>query len=297
MGWNRSLALKLFSTRHALGVFVSFVLAGTSSAPHAGDRLLATGGLTQIEGSGGGGLVPWALITGLETEDQIGASAFCTDVAPRDFTLESCGLAAAVHNRLELSLARQHLSLGDTAPGDTLSQTIVGAKLRILGDAIIDQDSYWPQLSLGVQYKHNSNYAPIPRLLGAAHADGTDVYAAATKVWLAGPFGRTWVADVTLRGTEANQLGLLGFGGDRGGYHLVPEGSLGVFLTDNIAFGAEERHKHNDLSSFRENDFRDLFLAWWPTKHFAATLAYADLGNIANKPSQSGAYASIQTSW
>jgi hypothetical protein len=241
--------------------------------------------------------VPWALITGLETGDQVGGSAYCTDVAPSDFTLESCGLAVGIQNRLELSVAREHLGLGHTAPGDTLSQTIVGAKLRLLGDAVIDQDSFWPQLALGVQYKRNSNFDPIPKALGAAHADGTDVYAAATKVWLAGPFGRTWLADLTLRGTEANQLGLLGFGGDRGGYHLVPEASLGVFLTDNIAFGAEDRHKHNDLSSFRENDFRDLFLAWWPTKHFAATLAYADLGNIANESSQSGAYVSIQSSW
>jgi hypothetical protein len=273
------------------------VLSGASPAPHAGDRLLATGGLTQIEGSGGGGLVPWALITGLGTADQTGASAFCTDVAPSDFGLESCGLAVGIQDRLELSVAREHLSLGRTAPGDTLSQTIVGAKLRLIGDAIIDQDSFCPQLAVGVQYKRNSNYAPIPRLLGASHADGTDVYAAATKVWLAGPFGRTWIADLTLRETEANQLGLLGFGGDRGGYHLVPEASLGVFLTDDVAFGAEERHKHNDLSSFRENDFRDLFLAWWPTKHFSATLAYADLGNIANKPSQSGPYVSIQSSW
>jgi len=283
--------------RQALGLLVLGGLAGPSPALHAGDRLLATGGLTQIEGSGGGGLVPWALITGLETEDQVGGSAFCTDVAPSDFTLESCGLAFGIHNRLELSVAREHLSLGETAPGDTLSQTIIGAKLRLFGDAIIDQDSVWPQLALGVQYKRNSNYDPVPKSLGAAHADGTDFYAAATKVWLAGPFGRTWIADLTLRETEANQLGLLGFGGDLGRYHLVPEGSLGVFLTDTIAIGAEDRHKHNDLSSFRENDFRDLFIAWWPTKHFAATLAYADLGNIANKPSQSGAYVSMQSSW
>jgi hypothetical protein len=198
---------------------------------------------------------------------------------------------------LELSAAREHLSLGDTAPGTTLSQTIIGAKLRLLGDVVIDQDTLWPQIALGVQYKRNGSFDVLPKLLGASHADGVDVYAAATKLWLAGPFGRTWIADLTLRETEANQLGLLGFGGDLGGYHLVPEGSLGVFLTDNIVFGAEERHKHNDLSSFRENDFRDLFVAWWPTKHFSATLAYADLGNIANKPSQSGPYVSLQSIW
>jgi hypothetical protein len=297
VGWNRPFALKRLGIREVLRWCALGILASVGQSVRAGDRLLATGGVTQIEGSGGGGLVPWALITGLGTEDQTGGSAFCTDVAPSDFTLESCGLALGFDDRLELSVAREHLSLGSTAPDTTISQTIIGAKLRLLGDAVFDQDSLWPQLALGVQYKRNGSFNILPKLLGATHAVGTDVYLAATKVWLSGLFGHTWLADLTLRETEANQLGLLGFGGDLGAYHLVPEGSLGVFLTDNLVLGAEERDKHNDLSSFRENDFRDLFLAWWPTKHFSATLAYADLGNIANKAAQSGPYVSLQASW
>jgi hypothetical protein len=295
--WYWSISLERRNAWEALRYCVLGLLGCFSLSSEAGDRLLATGGVTQIEGSGGGGLVPWALITGLETEDRIGGSAFCTDVDPSDFTLESCGLAVGFRNRLELSVAREHLSLGSTAPDTTISQTIIGAKLRLLGDAVFDQDNLWPQLAIGVQYKRNGSFDAVPKALGATHADGTDVYIAATKVWLAGPFGRTWIADLTLRETEANQLGLLGFGGDLGAYHLVPEGSLGMFVTDNLVFGAEERHKHNDLSSFRENDFKDLFLAWWPTKYLSATLAYADLRNIANRAAQSGPYVSIQASW
>jgi hypothetical protein len=268
-----------------------------SPALRAGDRLLATGGVTQLEGSGGGGLVPWALITGLGTEQQIGGSGFCTDVAPSHFNLESCGLALGLYDRLELSVAREHLSLGSTAPGSTLSQTILGAKLRLTGDAVIDQDSLWPQLALGVQYKRNSEFDSIPRLLGARHEAGTDVYIAATKLWLAGPLGRTWLADLTLRETDANQLGLLGFGGDLGGYHLEPEASLGMFLTDDIMAGAEDRRKPNNLSVFRENEFKDLFIAWWPIKYLSLTAAYASLGNIANQGGQRGIYASLQASW
>lgn len=44
-------------------------------------------------------------------------------------------------------------------------------------------------------------------------------HATATKVWLDGPLEHTWLADLMLRVSEANQLGLLGFGGDRGSYH------------------------------------------------------------------------------
>ena len=53
--------------------------------PEPGGRLLATGGVTQIEGTGGGGLVPWALITGYGTRDQVSATAFYTVADPTDF--------------------------------------------------------------------------------------------------------------------------------------------------------------------------------------------------------------------
>jgi hypothetical protein len=263
----------------------------------AGDRLLATGGLMEIEGSAGGGLTPWALIAGLDTDEEIGANGFCTRVSPEDFVLESCGVAVGIRNRLELSVARQHFDLESTVPGNTISQTIVGAKLRVLGDAVIDQDHWWPQIALGLQWKHNSDFDIVPKLVGARHADGLDYYLAATKLWLAGPLGLSWIADVTLRATEANQLGLLGFGGDLGGYHPEAEGSLGVFLTDELVLGGEYRQKPNNLSAFREQDFKDAFLAYFPVKYVSITGAYAYLGNIANKPSQGGPYLSLQLSW
>jgi hypothetical protein len=263
----------------------------------AGSRLLATGGVMELEGSAGGGLTPWALIAGLGSDTQVGASGYCTRVNPQDFTLESCGVALGLANRAELSVARQHFDLGTTVPGQTISQTIVGAKLRVLGDAVVDQDRWWPQLAIGAQWKHNSDYDLVPKLLGARHADGIDYYVAATKVWLSGPLGLAWLADLTLRATEANQMGLLGFGGDLGGYHLTAEGSLGVFLTDSLVLGGEYRQKPNDLSAFREQDFKDVFLAWFPIKYVSVTGAWAYLGNIADKPSQRGPYVSVQASW
>ena len=264
---------------------------------YAGDRLLASGGVMEVEGAAGGGLTPWALIAGLGTETQFGASGYCTRVNPQDFALESCGVAAGIANRVELSVARQHFDLGTAVPGNTISQTIVGAKLRVLGDAVIDQDRWWPQIAAGVQWKHNSDFDIVPKLLGAKHADGIDYYLAATKVWLAGPLGLSWLADLTLRETEANQMGLLGFGGDLGGYHLMAEGSLGVFLADNLVLGGEYRQKPNDLSAFREQDYKDAFVAWFPAKYASITGGWAFLGNIADKPSQQGSYISLQLSW
>lgn len=273
------------------------LLAAIPALAPAGDRLPATGGLMNIEGAAGGGLTPWALIAGLGTDTEVGGSGFCTQVEPRDFRLDTCGAGIGIDNRLELSVARQHFELGSVIPGQTIDQTIAGAKVRLFGDAVIDQDRLWPQVALGFEWKHNEDFSGVPAALGARHASGVDAYLAATKLWLNGPLGRAWIADLTLRESEANQLGLLGFGGDLGGYHLLAEGSLGVFLTDTLVFGGEYRQKPNDLSAFREDDFKDVFLAYIPVKHFSLTAAYVDLGNIADKPGQRGSYLSVQFSW
>lgn len=255
------------------------------------------GGITEIEGSAGGGITPWALIAGLGTEDQIGGSAACTRVKPQDFRLDSCALAVGIRNRLELSAASLHFDLGSTVPGQSIRMVVVGAKVRLFGDAVFDQDRWWPQLSAGVQWKHNQDFDVVPKALGAMRADGADFYLAATKVWLDGPLDHTWLVNLTLRESEANQLGLLGFGGNLGGYHLLAEGSVGAFVTDHVILGAEYRQKPDDLSAFGEDDFKDVFVSYFPLKYLAVTAAFADLGNIADKPGQRGYYISVQGSW
>ncbi|MBW8078430.1 MAG: DUF3034 family protein [Gallionella sp.] len=278
----------------AAAVFGLMMVTGNA---WAGGRLLATGGITEIEGSAGGGITPWALIAGLETNHQIGGSVSCTQVAPQDFRLDSCGLAIGIDDRVEFSADQLRLNLGNTVPGQSIRLEVFGAKVRLFGDALLDQNHWWPQVALGVQWKHNEDFNLVPRALGATHANGLDVYLSATKIWLAGPFDHTWLADVTLRESEANQIGLLGFGGDLGGYHLLAEGSLGVFLTDHVVLGGEYRQKPNNLSAFREDDWQDIFLAYFPIKNLSITAAFANLGNIANKSGQRGYYVSLNGSW
>jgi len=274
------------------------LLAAVASAGgFAGDRLLATGGLISVEGSAGGGLTPWAVIAGLGTDTEIGASGACTLVRPPAFELETCGVALGIGNRLELSVDRQRFDLGSVIAGQAIDQTIVGAKVRLYGDLVADQDRLWPQLALGAQWKDNTSFDQVPKSLGARRASGLDAYIAATKLWLDGPLGHSWIGDLTLRYSEANQLGLLGFGGDLGTYHLLPEASIGCFVTDHLVAGVEYREKPNNLSAVREDDFKDAFLAYLPVKWLSLTLAYADLGTVADKPGQAGPYISLQGSF
>jgi len=272
-------------------------LLGVSPLSVAGGRLLATGGVTQLEGAAGGGIVPWALIAGYGTRDEVGATAFYTHLDISDFRLQSAGVAVGLYDRVEVSFARQRLGLGTTVPGQSIEQDIVGLKLKISGDAVFDQDTWQPQLALGVQYKHNRDFNRVPQLLGAKNDSGVDVYVSATKLYLAGLLGRNVLLNATLRGTRANQMGLLGFGGDKSNrYSTQLEGSAAIFLNDYWALGMEYRSKPNNLSVFREDDYRDVFVVWLPSKDVAVTLAYAQLGTLANQTDQDAVYASIQFS-
>jgi hypothetical protein len=280
-------------------LYLLVLMLGCIADVHASsERLLATGGVTEIEGSGGGGLTPWALIAGLETNSQVGASADCTYIKPQYFSLSSCGLAVGIEDRVELSYARQTFDLGDVAPGKSIRQDTFGLKVRLLGDAVYDQDSLLPQIAAGLQYKKNEDFAFIPKTIGARSASDADFYLAATKVFLSGPFSRTWLIDATLRASRANQFGILGFGGDRSDrYSYLGEGSLAVFLTDSLLAGAEYRQKPDKLSAFREDDAHDLFLAWFPVKYVSLTAAYVSLGNIAIHSDERGWYLALQGSF
>jgi hypothetical protein len=281
------------------GVSVSTLALGAAIvlAPgaHAGSRLLATGGVAQIEGSAGGGLAPWALIAGLGSDRQIGASASCTRVEPQDFTLDTCALSVGIRDRVELSVSRQTFDASSVIPDTDITQNIVGVKVKLFGDAVYDQDRWYPQVAVGAQYKSNVDFDFVPSLVGARHDSDVEPYLAATKVYLDGPFARTWLVNATLRATRANQLGILGFGGDRSDSRsVVAELSAAMFASDFVVVGAEYRQKPDKLGAFEEEDFSDLFVAWFPIKNVSITAAYVDLGNITIHDHQRAWYLSLQ---
>ncbi|MEG3191670.1 DUF3034 family protein [Lysobacter sp. D1-1-M9] len=266
----------------------------------AGDgRLLATGGATQAEGAAGGGIVPWAVIAGYGTREQHGGTAFRTHLDTGDYSLDSVGAAYGFGNRLELSLARQRIGLGTlqrqlALPVDHFRQDVIGAKLRLAGDLVYGA---MPQVSLGVQHKRHRDFN-VPRAVGAREDRGTDIYIAASKLFLGGAAGYNLLLNATLRSTSANQAGLLGFGGDlRGGRSLVWEGSAAVMPDPHWALGIEYRQKPDNLGFAREDDWRDVFAAWFPNKRIAVVAAWADLGSVATLDRQRGPYLSLQMSY
>jgi hypothetical protein len=286
----------------------SLGLALAAAPAQAQGKLLLTGGVSSVDGAAGGGLTPWAVTGSYASDGQWGGSAFATTARTGDYRLATYGVALAWGERLELSLARQDFDTqNNLAPlglaGLHLKQDIVGIKLRVAGDAVLDADRWMPQIAIGLLHKRSDAGALAPTLHGplGAKKNGTELYLSATKLLLA----EGLLLNATLRATKANQGGLLGHGGAQSDkIRLMPEISVAYLLSKRLAFGFEYRAKPDHLNqsvlgagALAEDDWKDVFVAWAPNKNLSLTLAYVDLGRIApavQPKRQTGAYLSAQ---
>jgi hypothetical protein len=304
-----------------LAVSATLALAATVAHADTG-KLLLTGGVSTIAGSAGGGLTPWAVIGSNATEGEVGFSGYATRAATQDYGLNGYGVAVGLHDRVELSLARQDfdaspaIALNGIAPfgvtpGQHIQMDVVGIKVKVAGDAVLNADSWMPQIAVGLEHKRvrPGSIGSVLDFLGT-QTSGTDVYVSATKLLLA----QSLLVNGTLRSTNANQNGLLGFGAAAPGKNrrsLQPEFSVAYLINKNLAVGAEVRFKPNNLqalgaatglgAALREDDWKDIFIAWAPSKNLSLTLAYVDLGRIVpgitNHRRQTGYYLSAQVAF
>jgi hypothetical protein len=286
--------------RHAL----TTVLAFTAFAPPTvdarplrnGGKLLLANGISSLEGASGGGLTPWAVIAGNETSDGMGLSAHGTVVEVKDYDYQSAGAAIGWRDRVEISYAHQDFNTNEIGLALGLgkdyafSQDVIGAKLRVAGDLVYDA---LPAIAMGVQYKKNNN-ATIVRAIGAQHDEGVDYYASVSRLFLS----RSILLSGTARLTKANQLGILGFGGDKhDSYSLQFEGSAAWQLSRKLAVGGEYRSKPDNLGIAREDDWFDGFVAYAVNRHVTASVAYVDLGSIATVKNQRGVFLQLQAAF
>ena len=329
-------------------------------------KVLATPGVQMTDGAAGGGITPWAVIAGYETRDGINGNVHYTYVNLPNYSLNSIGASIGFFDRFEISYTNDVLptgstfdtvglvtntlngllsdptlgpvlnTLGLTGTADTgirpwnttIRMNVVGAKLRVFGEAIYDSDNLIPQVSIGGFYKWNAN-KQLLKTLGADKADDWEAYISATKIF----FPIDTLINVTVRYSSANQTGLVGFGGPNGNHKTFrPEVSVAYLLAKNTAIGGEWQQHSSNLSSVhlgglnlssitnnpllsalpvtgttlgalsttltqQESDWYDAFVAFFPNKHLSITMAYAMLGNITLTPSQNGYYISLQASF
>ena len=165
-------------------------------------KVLLTGGVGSIDGAGGGGITPWAVINGYGTRDGINAGVRYTFAYLPDYSLNSISLNIGFYDRLELSYAYSVLPTGGTfdtlglvfdllndivATGiepfnTTIKMDIYGAKLRLFGDAVYNSQSLIPQVAIGGFYKENKNKVLL-KTLQANKAKDWEGYISATKIF------------------------------------------------------------------------------------------------------------------
>jgi len=308
--------------KHLSHLFLAATALAAGAAQADTGKLLLTGGVSSITGSAGGGITPWAVIGTNATEGELGVSSYATRAGTQDYALSSYGVALGYKDRVELSLARQDfdaapaLALNGIAPfgvaaGQHIKMDVLGLKVKLAGDAILDADTWMPQIAVGLEHKQvrPGSLQSVLDFLGTK-TSGIDVYVSATKLLL----GQGLLINGTLRYTNANQNGLLGFGSAAPGKNrrsLQPELSIAYLLRPNLAVGAEYRFKPNNLqalgaaaglgAALREDDWKDLFIAWAPSKNVSLTLAYVDLGRIVpgvtRDRRQTGYYLSAQVAF
>jgi hypothetical protein len=300
----------------------TMAMAGAGGAWADTGKLLLTGGVSSIDGAAGGGITPWAVIGSNAAEGEWGASAFVSRARTQDYGLTTTGVAVGWNERVELSYARQDFDASPSialngiapfgiTPGQHIRMDVLGLKVRVAGDAVLESDSWMPQVAVGVLHKRTDpgSLGSVLRFLGA-DTEGTEFYVSATKLFLAPGV----LLNATLRHTNANQNGLLGFGSNapgRDSRSWQAEFSAAYLVRRNLAIGAEYRYKPNNLealgraaglgSALREDDWADVFVAWAPNKNLSVTLAYVWLGRvvpgITADRKQKGAYLSVQATF
>lgn len=257
----------------AVALIGAGLFSGNAAAGFYNDgKVLLTGGVVTVDGAGGGGITPWATISGYGTRDGINGGLHYTYAYLPNYSLSSYGATVGFYDRLELSYTRSTLPTGSTfntiglaaalVPGvvgdtgvepfnTTIEMDVFGAKLRLFGDAVYTSDSLIPQVAIGAFYKDNKN-KELLNTLQAAKAKDWEAYISATKVYF--PFST--LVNITGRYTAANQTGLTGFGfedrtnGGTGGRdddkEFRLEVSIATLVAKNTAFGAEYA-QHGDF--------------------------------------------------
>ena len=228
--------------------------------------------VVNIEGEGGGGLVPWAYLTNPPEEGKIlgRPTVGATYIFPQNFNVNIYHFNETITDRLELGFARTIFNttnlLGTSGLDKGVEELVmdtIHAKLLLLKET-----DTLPAISVSAEYKKNRDIDTADRnsggaLTAAGYDDdkGFDYALSLTKLIKA---KLPILVNVGARYTKANQTGYLGFSDDA---RILPEVSLAVMPESNVVVGFEYRAKPDEyrsvagLGSFTEDDWSDFFVA------------------------------------
>jgi hypothetical protein len=192
--------------------------------------------------------------------------------------LPTGGLAPGFWDRVEISVGSANPAVPPAAFGGAVPMSVLGLKVRVAGNAMPGNDSWLPQIAVGLQQRSLYPASAGPAWhLPTGRTSSTDFYVSASKLLPAQ--GVLLNATVRARPNSPTALGAAG----RDSYSLRPELSVAFLLSRNLAIGAEYRFKPGNGDAargmglgdgLRDEDAKDLYIAWAPHKNLSLTLAY-----------------------
>jgi len=252
-----------------------------------------------LQGVGGGLITPMAyLINPGPPGTKVGLpSASYTFVKLSSKTAHVFAVTETLFRRIELGYAFSTLGLGNFVK-DTMDFTGVDISLDHvmihyfnLRGVLVEETPTMPAIVAGATFMYNPNVQTIDRRLGRglrglgfARNNGTDFTLTATKMFPTLFFGKPLIATAGIRFSQASQIGALGFGDT---YRMTGEGSILMFLADNLILGYEYRQKKNPYGQLAtvlgpEEDWHTVILAFCISPQCCVSVGWGHFGNIGN---------------
>jgi len=203
-------------------------------------------------------------------------------------------------DRLEFGYGLNALTLNDlpdlvsAATGLNIEDDVVylhnfNARVALIHEGDFNQP-WLPAVTFGVHYKYNdtvedidSNLNGTLSAIGIEDNDGIDytLYASKTLNFLPRPV----LVNAGVRNSNAAHAGLLGFTDDR---EFLVEGNIVVFVTDNLAIGAEYRQKPDNYDEIEglvagEDDWWSVVAAYVINESMTVSGGYFNLGDVLDE--------------
>lgn len=255
-----------------------------------------------IEGYGGGAITPIAYLVNPPPEGHawgLPAAAF-SYVSLNDKSLIAFTATETLLGRFELGYGGDRLALG-TLPADIQGYTGVNIdrtylwlnsfNLRVLALPENSFDLPLPAITTGVQFKYNSGIDSINNDLGGAlnptgykRPYGADFTLTATKGFAIPEWGRPLVITAGGRGSDAYQLGFLGFGNR---WSVTFEGNAVLIPIDNVVVAYEFRQNGDSYGTIPHllrgvDNWNAFDISYMVGEHIDIVAGYGIFGNIAN---------------
>lgn len=263
------------------------------------------GPMINLEGVGGGGLVPGAYLLNPPGNDkQLGTPAIAQwCVLGVDSNMYSSGIGFSFLDRLEVGYAHVILDYNrirsdiQELTGDTMDpgEDFIHMNVFHLKTVVINEGEYNPAFAVTTEFKFNETIDDINNNIGnaldiAGYDDdfGIDFDFTFSKT-ITSLVKYPVLVHANLRLTRGAQHGLFGFSDD---YTANVEIYGGVCIRPNFIIGGEYRQKPDEYSSLayalpgftlEEDDAWNIHIGYLPTENLTIAIAYLSFGNAANK--------------